>query len=433
MAGTFTGIARGVGELGSQLGTAADYLARMRVKAAQDALNQQLAQVQLAESQARLKEIQQKLTGVQPYGTATMPGGGTEGITFDPKTGTFQHQSIIPNQPPFSDQELTDLLSGFPEATRGPLKTLAQQYEKQYGRGPTVQELLKEYAGMQKKSANVPASQLNKPVLVNGVPVGIVRQDGVHYETSPDWTAQDAADLAGFKKTFTEGEAAKSARQQAAERARMSYLGQTRAYGVVDKTTGELEEITANQLAANPGKYAPAGPAVTAKNRQVLFGEIDYTTGQLEKAIAKMGDEGFDTASRLQLAIVLRSGSAPGDVSSAWNAFLTSEAAGTLTPKQVDYVTGLVSLEESAMSLRSIAGMGQGSDMLRAAISRMLPGAGTPSRAYANRQLELFKGEVNALRKSVPGTFNRTDENQTGGDQLNKILDDILGPPPKKP
>jgi hypothetical protein len=47
--------------------------------------------------------------------------------------------------------------------------------------------------------------------------------------------------------------------------------------------------------------------------------------------------------------------------------------------------------------------MGQGSDQLRAAITKMLPGAGTPSRAYAERQMTLFDGEVKALKTSIPG------------------------------
>ena len=46
--------------------------------------------------------------------------------------------------------------------------------------------------------------------------------------------------------------------------------------------------------------------------------------------------------------------------------------------------------------------MGQGSDSLRNAIIGMLPGPETPNKKYAERQMDLFHGELNALHRAVP-------------------------------
>ena len=169
-------------------------------------------------------------------------------------------------------------------------------------------------------------------------------------------------------------------------------------YGAMDAQTGSLVFTTPDDIRKNPGRYAPAGPSITAKNRMAIFEEIDTTKNYLKDAISSLGNEDFSPASRLQISYVLRD----EDPRSAWHNFLNSDVAATLDEKQINYVTALVSMDESAMSLRSIGGMGQGSDMLRGAIYKMLPSAGTPSKAYALRQMSIFEAEVNALRTSIP-------------------------------
>ena len=118
----------------------------------------------------------------------------------------------------------------------------------------------------------------------------------------------------------------------------------------------------------------------------------------LKDSIKALPNNAFDPGARAQIAMVLRD----EHPRAAWYNFLNSDVAATLGKEQIDYVTALVSMDESAMSLRSIGGMGQGSDTLRGAISKMLPGAGTPSKAYADRQMALFDGEVKALKTSIP-------------------------------
>ena len=147
---------------------------------------------------------------------------------------------------------------------------------------------------------------------------------------------------------------------------------------------------------------------MTAKNRTSVFQELDTTTKFAKDAINQLSDKDFDPAARLQLAYALRT----DDPREALHAFLRSDVAATLTDDQINYVTALASLSESAMSLRTIAGIGQGSDKVRDAIGNMLPAAGTPSKAYALRQMKLFEAEVNALRTSIP---NIGEPGQGGG------------------
>jgi hypothetical protein len=239
----------------------------------------------------------------------------------------------------------------------------------------------------------------NGVMVVDGVPIGVYRNGKPLTPGDPDFSAQDAKLLMEAKTGYEKGETTKDKRIQLAASSRVAAYLQSRLYGVMDADTGALVEVPAMAVVSNPGKYAPAGPAVTAKNRIAVFNEIDYTSGMLKESIKQLPQAAFEPTARAQIAFVLRD----ENPRAAWYNFLNSDVAATLNPAQIDYVTALVSMDESAMSLRSIAGMGQGSDQLRGAITKMLPGAGTPSRAYAERQMTLFDGEVKALKTSVPG------------------------------
>jgi hypothetical protein len=260
------------------------------------------------------------------------------------------------------------------------------------------------------------AASIGKVAVVAGVPYGITGiRDGkpvVKVPGDPDWTGQDAKVFAAAKAAQAASDATKDHRMMVSAQARASFYAKTREYGVIDTQTGGLVMLSPDAINQNPGRYAPASQAMQTMNRQSIFGEIDYTAGQLNQAIAALPDTGFDATSRAQISAVLRD----VDPRSALSTFLGSSAAETLSDAQVQYITGLVSLQESAMSLRSLAGMGQGSDQLRSAIIKMLPGPTTPSRSYAQRQMQLFQGEVNQLRKSVPGLGKNPPPSQQGKD-----------------
>jgi hypothetical protein len=152
------------------------------------------------------------------------------------------------------------------------------------------------------------------------------------------------------------------------------------------------------EINKNPGQFAPLSGALQVKQKTALFKEIDATVGMVNNAIDKLPDTAFDASSRAQIALVMKD----EHPLSAWQNFVRSGFATTLTDEQVAYVTTLSSLQESSMAMRSIQGMGAGSDMLRGAILNMLPGAGTPSKSWAKQQMKIFKVEVDSLRTALP-------------------------------
>lgn len=166
----------------------------------------------------------------------------------------------------------------------------------------------------------------------------------------------------------------------------------SREYPVINKQTGQLEMRNAADINRNPGLFAPSGQGSKDQNSLGVFDDIHFNVNQTRQAIDKLNTT-FDAATRAQLALALRT----SDPRSALGSFINSSAAKTLTPDQVDYVTALASLMENSMALRSVAGMGQGSNELREAILRALPGPTTPSKEYAQRQLRLFEGTLNRL------------------------------------
>jgi hypothetical protein len=249
----------------------------------------------------------------------------------------------------------------------------------------------------------------NSPLIIDGKPAGVIRNGQPLTPTSPEWTDADQTQLDSYLKTYKESEAGKDARVKLAATSRIEAYMKTRMYGALDAQTGSLVYVSPDQMRSSPGRYAPAGPGVQAKNRMSIFQEIDTTKSFLSDAIAKLPNEEFSPQARLQLSYVLRD----EDPRGAWHNFLNSDVAATLSESQINYVTALVSMDESAMSLRSLAGMGAGSDMLRSAIMKMLPGAGTPSKEYAMRQMQIFSAEVQALKTSVP---NIGEPGQGGGE-----------------
>jgi len=180
----------------------------------------------------------------------------------------------------------------------------------------------------------------------------------------------------------------------------MEGLGATREYPVINKNTGQLEMRSANEINANRGQYAPAGQGATAMSKQAIFSDLHYNIDSARKAIAALPD--MDAGTRARLAFALRG----TDPNSSIQAFLASTAGTQLTPQQAEAVQSLALLAENAMSLRSVAGMGQGSDELRSAILNTIPSGKTPSKEYAQGQLNKFEQVVTRLEGGVPGMGN---------------------------
>lgn len=234
---------------------------------------------------------------------------------------------------------------------------------------------------------------------VGDVPVGFFRNNRLLTPQDKEWTAQDAEHFKAAMTAYTTSEAAKDARVKKWEQGRINAYLASRMYPIMDAQGGTTYASGAD-IKANPGKYAPAnnGERILRANAIVgPDGEIEATKSYLMDAIKNVGDSAFEPSTRAMIAYVLKS----PDPASNYSSFLQSVAAAQLTDAQQDYVAALVAMQESALSLRTVAGMGQGSDKLRSAISAMLPSGSTPTQRYALHQISLFEVELQALRKGV--------------------------------
>ncbi len=355
-------------------------------------LEAQDRQLKMLQSQMALNQLKQKMSteaAPQYVGSYASPTGQRFNTTRDPLTGALKD------------------VAGGQEAGKGVYKPLLQEN----GDYVLYNDVTGEERAFKDEKGNAikgfPKGK-NGLLIVDQKPIGVIRNGRPIVPNDPDFTPADAVLLAGGLKGYEESEKKKDDRIKLAANSRVEAYMKTRMYGAMDAATGALVYVSPTEIQKNPGRFAPAGPAVTAKNRTSVFQELDTTTKFAKDAINQLSDKDFDPAARLQLAYALRT----DDPREALHAFLRSDVAATLTDDQINYVTALASLSESAMSLRTIAGIGQGSDKVRDAIGNMLPAAGTPSKAYALRQMKLFEAEVNALRTSIP---NIGEPGQGGG------------------
>lgn len=178
---------------------------------------------------------------------------------------------------------------------------------------------------------------------------------------------------------------------------RMESYGQSREYPVINKNSGQLEMRSANEINKDPGTYAPAGAGAQAMSKEAIFSDLNYNIDNARKAIVGLGN--VDAPTRAALAYVLRH----TDPGSAMQSFFTSTVAANLTPAQQEAVQSLALLAENAMTLRTVGGMGAGSDQVRAAILATIPGPNTPSGPYAMGQLNKLQQVVDRLHKGNPG------------------------------
>jgi hypothetical protein len=170
-----------------------------------------------------------------------------------------------------------------------------------------------------------------------------------------------------------------------------------REYSVLDTKNGNQPAyVTPEMLAADPGRYMPAGPAATALNKTGLIEDIRGTLNTARDAAGRMGNEGFDKKQRAWIAAGL---AAPAGQAGQ---YVESLAREPLTDAQQDYIIALFQMKENAMAMRSVLGAGQGSEELRQAIMQTLPGAGTPSKEFFTKQVNAIENTINRLERGVP-------------------------------
>jgi hypothetical protein len=142
---------------------------------------------------------------------------------------------------------------------------------------------------------------------------------------------------------------------------------------------------------------APAGPGVSALSKQAQMQDIKSASQNVRAAINELQNPlPADTIAELTMA----SRSSDGTVlQTEIDSLLGSQQ---LKPDQYNFLIWISQLNERAMSLRNIAGMGGASDKLRDAITATLPGAKDANRDLMLSKLDAFDNMVGNLEKGIP-------------------------------
>ena len=187
-----------------------------------------------------------------------------------------------------------------------------------------------------------------------------------------------------------------------------------RQYQAFDTENGNRPTyVTGKDMKANPTRYAPTASTAKALTQTATIGEIRNAATNLGKSIDGLKTD-FSAAQRGQFAAALKS----RDPKSAMDNLMGSEWGKSLTPDQIDYVTDVHQMVESAMAMRTALGTGAGSDAARQMMIETVPGLATPSKAYAHAQLTKLESQLKALEKGIPNVKTRDQAVPPGGQAM---------------
>lgn len=208
--------------------------------------------------------------------------------------------------------------------------------------------------------------------------------------------AKDPAYLKALEAWGKAVEKIKNDEAQASGAAHGAGYNETRPVAVFDPKTGNFVYMSAKD--AEAAGAAPGSLANLVMGKQAQINDIESGSQQLRQALAEPGLTAFTPGQVAKLSLAMRD----VDPSAMRNAVTDLFASG-LTPQQQDLVASLFSMQERALSLRSVAGMGQGSDQMRRAIIKALPNITSGSTQMALKQLDTFDNLVSNLAKGIGG------------------------------
>lgn len=179
-----------------------------------------------------------------------------------------------------------------------------------------------------------------------------------------------------------------------AAQARGKAYGMWRTKDVVDPQTGQAKTVWAYQAVGSGAAPLNEGAKLMAKGSQLE--DIAQGSANMRADVAQLQNP-FTPAQIAFAAAALRETPATA-IKQIGDALQTQQ----ISPDQAQFVTDLLNLHERAMSLRSVAGIGQqGSDVMRQAVMAMLPQLkDTPD--LMNRKLDRFDQQVAILRRGIP-------------------------------
>jgi hypothetical protein len=170
----------------------------------------------------------------------------------------------------------------------------------------------------------------------------------------------------------------------------------------------KLVEVTDYDKDGNPYTHFTLGKVALAQDlssatqgaknlsRSKQIEDIQASSKNLRDSIQKM-DKAFSPKQIALMQEALKAGD-EGVASAEFQALANEQ----LTDEQFQTVLWIKHLNERAMSLRNIAGMGQGAQDTRDAIRSLLPNMGTADPKRMGMMLDAFDNQVNILGSGVP-------------------------------
>jgi len=248
--------------------------------------------------------------------------------------------------------------------------------------------------------------------VIGGLPTGRVKHGGKYINPGQDgYTKEDekAIDLAMNAQGLSQKQKEKlvnlRAQATAADRAAFVF------HNVVNKQTGEVGEVSALEMAKNPSLYGGASEQEKISARDSVHESLNTNFKALGDSLDKLPN-GLDTETQVLLKKALSEDN-PGLI----DTLLVNEVKANASDELLQYITNIKLMQEDVMTLRSVGGMGAGSDSMRHAMVQTIPGAGTGSVREAKMQIAGAKRTSDAL-------FSRRPQSKLpvsgGGDEKSK-------------
>lgn len=177
-----------------------------------------------------------------------------------------------------------------------------------------------------------------------------------------------------------------------------------RAVGVTD-AAGNTFYTSAGEAKARG--YAPAAQGVKILPAQAQFKDIETGSQALRSSIQALPDT--LSAGDVQNLHTILEADTPGRINVALKAVTNSN----VSPAIRRAATAIAQQNERILSLRNVAGMGQGASDLRNALRATLPNAGSGSKKVMLQQLDASDQQVQALREGLPGLGRGQNTQQT--------------------
>jgi hypothetical protein len=144
--------------------------------------------------------------------------------------------------------------------------------------------------------------------------------------------------------------------------------------------------------------YVPAPQGFQAMSKQAQFQEMSNASGNLRHAIEAL--QPGDAFSPDQVAKLNLAARAPDE--GVFTAIVSNLASSTTNERQQDYLIWLQQMGERILSLRNVAGMGQGAQDLRAAIQATLPNISSGTKEFALKRLDAVDNQITLLQRGIP-------------------------------